>query len=211
MMMTDLILWWRRSNMTTIIGPCRLFHKKTQACQGDGAHGRVFGVLQGIPDPLTIFKQIDYVDVNGDYSSDIFLWVSDQRTRRWWWHLKTHRREKSNKCNQCDLASSQAGNLKSWHFVETYEGKKQMTTFLTTVLKYLHLLGKPLNFYTWLVDVKKMQATYLHRPNLSFINILKCWRSLEIWNHMWNFKFGIIFKIGPDSGNWRMFWLIDEQ
>ena len=47
--------------------------QKTQVCQGDGAHGRVFGVLQGIPDPLTIFKQIDYVDVNGDYSSDIFL------------------------------------------------------------------------------------------------------------------------------------------
>ena len=59
--------------MTTIIGPCRLFHKKTQVCQGDGAHGRVSGVLQGIQDPLTIFKQIDYVDVNGDYSSDIFL------------------------------------------------------------------------------------------------------------------------------------------
>ena len=28
-------------------------------------------------------------------------------------HLKTHGGEKSNKCNQCDYASSQAGNLRT--------------------------------------------------------------------------------------------------
>ena len=28
-------------------------------------------------------------------------------------HLKIHSGEKSNKCNQCDFASSQAGNLKT--------------------------------------------------------------------------------------------------
>ena len=37
-------------------------------------------------------------------------------------HLKTHSREKSNKCNQCDYASSQAGDLRR-HF-KTHSGEK---------------------------------------------------------------------------------------
>ena len=37
-------------------------------------------------------------------------------------HLKTHSGEKSNKCNQCDYASSQAGNLR--RHLKTHSGEK---------------------------------------------------------------------------------------
>ena len=37
-------------------------------------------------------------------------------------HLKTHSGEKSNKCNQCDYASSQAGNLRT--HLKTQSGEK---------------------------------------------------------------------------------------
>ena len=36
-------------------------------------------------------------------------------------HLKTHSGEKSNKCNQCDYASSQAGNLMRHRKTHTLE------------------------------------------------------------------------------------------
>ena len=37
-------------------------------------------------------------------------------------HLKTHSGEKSNKCNQCDFATSQAGNLRT--HLKTHSGEK---------------------------------------------------------------------------------------
>ena len=37
-------------------------------------------------------------------------------------HLKTHSGEKSNKCNQCDYASSQLGHLKT--HLKTHGGEK---------------------------------------------------------------------------------------
>ena len=37
-------------------------------------------------------------------------------------HLKTHSGEKSNKCNQCDFASSEAGNLR--RHLKTHSGEK---------------------------------------------------------------------------------------
>ena len=37
-------------------------------------------------------------------------------------HLKIHSREKSNKCNQCDYASSRAGDLK--RHLKTHSGEK---------------------------------------------------------------------------------------
>ena len=37
-------------------------------------------------------------------------------------HLKTHSGEKSNKCNQCDYASSQAGHLRQ--HLKTHSGEK---------------------------------------------------------------------------------------
>ena len=37
-------------------------------------------------------------------------------------HLKTHSGERSNKCNQCDFASSQAGNLR--RHLKTHSGEK---------------------------------------------------------------------------------------
>ena len=40
-------------------------------------------------------------------------------------HLKTHNGEKSNNCNQCDYASSQAGNLRS--HTKTHNGEKSNT------------------------------------------------------------------------------------
>ena len=38
-------------------------------------------------------------------------------------HLKMHSGEKSNKCNKCNYASSQAGNLK--RHLKTHSGKSQ--------------------------------------------------------------------------------------
>ena len=37
-------------------------------------------------------------------------------------HLKTHIGEKSNKCNQCDFASTQAGDLR--RHLKTHSGEK---------------------------------------------------------------------------------------
>ena len=37
-------------------------------------------------------------------------------------HFKTHSGEKPNKCNQCDYASSQAGNLRT--HLKTHNGEK---------------------------------------------------------------------------------------
>ena len=39
-----------------------------------------------------------------------------------WNHLKTHTGEKSDKCNQCDFASSKAGNLRT--HLKTHSGEK---------------------------------------------------------------------------------------
>ena len=41
-------------------------------------------------------------------------------------HLKTHSGEKSNKCNQCDYASSQAGDLKRHLKTHNVENNKTM-------------------------------------------------------------------------------------
>ena len=41
-------------------------------------------------------------------------------------HLKTHSGEKSNKCSQCDYASSQSGNLRR-HLI-THSGVGQVVT-----------------------------------------------------------------------------------
>ena len=42
-------------------------------------------------------------------------------------HLKTHSGEKPNKCNQCDYASSQAGDLRT-HFKTTVEKSQANAT-----------------------------------------------------------------------------------
>ena len=41
-------------------------------------------------------------------------------------HLQGHNEEKSNKCNQCDYASSQAGHLRMYLKIHTGEKNKQM-------------------------------------------------------------------------------------
>ena len=53
-------------------------------------------------------------------------------------HLKTHRREKQNKCNLCDFASSRAEHLRT-HMKNTLEKSKTNATSVT-----MHLLRQAL-------------------------------------------------------------------
>ena len=56
-------------------------------------------------------------------------------------HLKTHSGEKSNKCNQCDFASAQAGDLR--RHLKTHSGEKSSKCNLLRQGPRLTWVGEP--------------------------------------------------------------------
>ena len=79
-------------------------------------------------------------------------------------HLKTHRGEKSNKCNQCDFASIQTGNLRTLLIVlQSYDSEE---------------IFKMLIFSVFSISLKEMEKTEKLRETF-YLKIIKKWRKGE--------------------------------
>ena len=79
--------------------------------------------------------------------------------------MKTHSGENSNKCNQCDFASSQAGNLKK--HMKTHSGESQTNATNVT----LHLLG-----HTCYTKIPKNTGIYFQKSRYLYLSPIPVYR-----------------------------------